>query len=51
MVVVGPNPSSLIPSTALAMKTPDNTDKGTDDSEPADEGYYFNLEQGMKAHR
>jgi hypothetical protein len=36
--VVPPDPLSTIPSTSSAMKTPENTEKGPDDPEPADEG-------------
>jgi hypothetical protein len=50
MVVVHPDPLSPIPSTALAMKTPVNIEEGPDDPEPADEGYYFTLEQAAQAH-
>jgi hypothetical protein len=50
MVVVRPDPLSPIPSTPCALKTPDNTDEGTVDPKPADEEYYFTLEQAMKAH-
>jgi len=36
-VVVRPYHLSPTPSTAIAMKTPDNTEEGPDDPEPADE--------------
>jgi hypothetical protein len=37
-VVVSPEPLSPTPLTSSAMKTPENTEKDPDNTEPADEG-------------